>query len=164
MKSRPTALLATLALVTGAALTAAPAQAAEPTGSVACKTPAANINVNGTSKRLASKFFKLLQAKNTSGLKAFLDPAFYSVDSHGVAKTRSQLVNGLLPNINAFKVSHMHAQLNGSVMTAHYLVLAAGDINGAPYAISAAPRLSTFTFCSGSWQLVSHANFDPLKK
>lgn len=163
MRLRTTALFAAAVLATGALVTAAPSQAAKPAGTATCKTVSGNADVDATARRLAIKFFTLLQAEDRTGLKAFLDPAFISVDGRGVAKTRDELVNGLLPNIQKFKVSRMHAEVSGSLLTAHYLVAAAGDINGQPYSISAAPRLSTFTFCTGTWRLVSHANFDPLR-
>ena len=147
------------------AMTAAvvPAQAVTPAGTTTCKTPPANIDGRATAKGLTITFLTLLQSKDRPGLKAFLDPAFISVDSKGVAKTRNQLANGLLPNIKRFKVSALRAELNSSILTAHYLVLAVGDLNGTPYSINAAPRLSTFTFCSGKWQIVSHSIFDPLR-
>lgn len=163
MRIRTTALIAAVVLATGALVTAAPSQAAKPAGAITCKTPPANTDAKATAKGLTITFFTLLQSKDRPGLRAFLNPAFMSVDGQGVAKTRDELANGLLPNIKKFKVSKLQAELSSSLLTAHYLVLASGDINGTPYSISAAPRLSTFTFCTGTWQMVSHANFDPLR-
>lgn len=163
MKSRVTALIAVAGLATGALAVAAPSQAAKPTSAISCKTPPAGTDAQATAKGLAVTFFTLLQSKDRAGLSTFLNPAFISVDGKGVAKTRGQLVNGLLPNIKKFKVSRVNARLDEAVLTSHYLVLAAGDINGSPYSIKDAPRLSTFTFCTGTWQMTSHANFDPLR-
>lgn len=160
-----TAAIATTALLAAtASLGIAPAQAAEPTETITCVTPAAGINPDATAKQLAAKFFRLMKNKDLKGLESFITPGFLAQSGDGSNRNFETFLSTPLPNVKTFGISGVQAQLDGPLLSALYRVRAAGDIAGRPYAISAAPRLSVFTFCSGEWQLAAHSNFDPLRK
>lgn len=160
-----TAAIATAAILTAAAsIGMAPAQAAEPTETITCQTPAVGIDVAGTAKQLAAKFFRLMKNKDLAGLESFITPGFLAQSGDGSNRNFESFLATPLPNVKTFGISGVKAQLDGPLLSSIYRVRAAGDIAGRPYAISAAPRLSVFTFCSGDWKLVAHSNFDPLRK
>lgn len=160
-----TAAIATAAILTAAAsIATAPAQATEPTETITCQTPAVGIDVDGTAKQLAAKFFRLMKNKDLAGLESFITPGFVAQSGDGSNRNFESFLATPLPNVKTFGISGVKAQLDGPLLSSIYRVRAAGDIAGRPYAISAAPRLSVFTFCSGDWKLVAHSNFDPLRK
>lgn len=162
--NRTTAIVTATLLTAAATIGTAPAQAAEPTETITCQTPAVGIDVDGTAKQLAAKFFRLMKNKDLTGLESFITPGFVAQSGDGSNKNFDTFLGTPLPNVKTFGISGVKAQLDGPLLSSIYRVRAAGDIAGRPYAISAAPRLSVFTFCSGDWKLVAHSNFDPLRK
>lgn len=162
--NRTAAIATTAILAVTASLAIAPAHADEPTETITCVTPPAGISVGGTAKQLAAKFFRLMKNKDLAGLESFITPGFLAQSGDGSNRNSETFLSTPLPNIKTFGISGVKAQLDGPLLSSIYRVRAAGDIAGRPYAISAAPRLSVFTFCSGDWKLVAHSNFDPLRK
>lgn len=164
MKTRIITAAIAAAAVASTLLMSGPAQADESAGTVTCQTPPEGTNATATAEELTTKFFQLMKEKNMDGLETFIHPAFQAGSGNGTGRNAETFLSTPLPNVTAFKLSRMKGRLHDSLLTARYLLAAKGDIAGAPYAIKAAPRLSVFTYCSGEWQMVAHANFDPLRK
>ncbi|MGI9197823.1 MAG: hypothetical protein ACR2KE_10225 [Candidatus Nanopelagicales bacterium] len=164
MASRLIAGMCAAVLAAAALVVAVPAEAAAPAGKVTCQTPPKGTNADETGKKLAVKFFRLMKNDDVSGLEVFLSPAFQAQSGDGTGKNYDTFFSTPLPQVKTFAVSKVRAVLSLFLLTVRYLVRATGNVGGHPYAIDAAPRLSTFSFCSGEWQLVSHGNFDPLRK
>jgi Domain of unknown function (DUF4440) len=114
-----------------------------------------------TAKPLVDKFFTLVQKKDVAGLKKFLSPAFELQRADGTGANRSEYL-GALPTVESFTLTNFSASRTGSVLVVRYLADATGLVNGKPYAPGPAPRLSVFARTGGKWQIVAHANFNPL--
>ena len=112
--------------------------------------------------RLVERFFTLLERKDVAGLRSFLSPAFQIQRADGSASGKSQYLKEL-PGVLSFRLSRFAATQAGGVLVVRYLANVTGSVNGKPYMPGAAPRLSVFTWNGRRWQLVAHANFNPLK-
>jgi hypothetical protein len=107
------------------------------------------------------RFFKLVQAGDTAGLKKFVSPAFQLERADGSGSNKSDYLANL-PTVQSFELSDFAASRSGSVIVVRYLADATGVVNGKPYSPGPAPRLSVFTRNGDRWQIVAHANFNPL--
>jgi hypothetical protein len=114
-----------------------------------------------TAKRLVIRFFVLVAHKDRPGLDRFLSPAFQvqRADGSGGGK-RQYLAN--LPTVRRFFLSHVTVTQTDGVLVAGYRARVEGLVNGKPYTPGFAPRLSVFSWSGTRWQLVAHANFNPL--
>jgi hypothetical protein len=114
-----------------------------------------------TAKRLVTHFFTLIKRKDVAGLRRFLSPAFQIQRADGSAANKSQYLKKL-PDVLSFKLAKFVATQTGSVLVVRYLATATGTVNGKPFTPGPAPRLSVFAWNGSTWQLVAHANFNPL--
>ena len=114
-----------------------------------------------TARALVDRFLTLIVHKDHAGLQRLLSPAFQVQrgDGSGAAK-REYLAN--LATINHFEVSKLTATHAGGSLIVRYLATVEGITNGKPYTPGPAPRLSVFSWNGKRWQLVAHANFNPL--
>jgi hypothetical protein len=128
----------------------------------ACAVPQASPDADALGEQLTQRFLRLLKKRDVPGLREFLAPNFQIMRSNGVADTKRSYLKKDLPVIESFAISRVHGLLGGSTLTVRYWAKVKGTSAGATYTPGFAPRLSTFTYCSGNWQLVSHANFNPL--
>jgi hypothetical protein len=152
----------TTGLLATAALTAAvPATAAENGTPITCQTPPVGVKANAIAASLATRFFTLIKNKDNAGMSRFIDPAWMSLSSNGTSRDHNTFI-GDLPTITDFSIDHVTARLKGFLLTARYMAKVSGNIAGHPYSADFAPRLSTFTYCSGEWKMLSQGNFDPL--
>jgi Domain of unknown function (DUF4440) len=141
------ALAAALSVASAGAATGRPApQFADP-------------NVAGN--RLVTDYFVLLEHKDAAALRRFLAPAFQVQRADGSASGKAEFLSAL-PTITGFTLSGVVATQTGGVIVVRYLAVAEGIVNGKPYTPGPAPRLSVFVWSGKSWQLVAHANFNPL--
>jgi hypothetical protein len=108
-----------------------------------------------------NRFFVLVEHKDVKGLEAFLSPAFQLERADGSGGTKAQYLANL-PTINSFTIANLTASQMGSVLVATYEATIQGVVNGKPATPGPAPRLSVFTWNGKAWQLVAHANFNPL--
>ena len=131
---------------------------------VAC-VPAASARPAATPAQIARplvvQFFELIQDQDVAGLKTFLSPAFQveRADGSGAGKT-AYLKK--LATIRKFRITKLTATRVGTTLVARYNATVEGFVNGKPYTPGPAPRLSVFHWTGKRWQLVAHANFNPL--
>jgi hypothetical protein len=114
-----------------------------------------------TAKQLVTRFFTLIKQKNVAGLRVFLSPAFQIQRADGSGSAKAAYLQNL-PDVTSFKLSSFTATQAGSVLVTRYLATTTGTVNGKPFTPGPAPRLSAFTWNGRAWQLVAHANFNPL--
>lgn len=91
-----------------------------------------------------------------------LAPDFQLQRANGLGDTKRSYLKKDLPDIQRFTLRKMHTRLSGSTLTVRYQARVAGSAAGGSYTDNYAPRISSFSYCSGQWQLTSHANFNPL--
>jgi hypothetical protein len=139
-----------IAAVAAVVLIAAPASGASRTA-----TP------EETARPLVVKFFKLIHDRDVAGLRTFLSPAFQvqRADGSGTGKTAYL---GNLATVRKFRLTNFTATRSGATLVARYHATVEGLVNGKPYTPGPAPRLSVFHWNGKRWQLVAHANFNPL--
>ncbi len=114
-----------------------------------------------TAKRLVIRFFVLVAHKDRPGLERFLSPAFQVQRADGSGSGRSQYLANL-PSVTKFFLSQLTVTQTDGVLVARYRARVEGLVNGKPYTPGFAPRLSVFSWSGTRWQLVAHANFNPL--
>jgi len=114
-----------------------------------------------TGTSLVNQFFTLIQKKDTAGLDKMLSPAFQLERADGTGTGKTEYLKAL-PTLNSFELSDFSASRVGNVLVVRYLATATGVVNGKPYAPGPAPRLSVFVRNGKRWQIVAHANFNPL--
>jgi hypothetical protein len=145
-------LVTTLAFVAGACNTAAPAGT----------SPAPTSEDPATvAQPLATKLFQLLHDKDTAGLEAFLSPAFTLQRADGSVANKADFIQRPA-DVLEFTISGLTATQTGDVLVARYMADVVGTANGRPYSPGPAPRMSVFLWNGSAWQLVAHANFNPL--
>ena len=115
-----------------------------------------------TARPLVVKFFELVQDQDVAGLKTFLSPAFQIQRADGSWAGKTAYLKRLA-TIRKFKISNFRATRAGATLVARYNATVEGLVNGKPYTPGPAPRLSVFHRNGKRWQLVAHANFNPLK-
>jgi len=114
-----------------------------------------------TGKALVTQFFTLIQNKDAAGLDKMLSPAFQLERADGTGSAKAEYLQNL-PTLNSFELTDFSAKRVGSVLVVRYLATASGVVNGKPYTPGPAPRLSVFVRNGKRWQIVAHANFNPL--
>lgn len=161
---RTTAALAAATVSLAAlAVGSAPVAVAEPRASVICVFPDAGTDANATARKLVTKFFRLIKEQDRSGMGRFLDTAWMAQTGDGTGRDRKLFLD-TMPNIETFTIANVNARMSGFLLVTRYQSKVKGDINGKPYSTDFAPRLSSFSFCTGEWKMISQANFDPLKR
>lgn len=131
-------------------------------GGAATNKPAPRLaDPTRTATRLVNEFFTLLEHKDRAGLQRFLSPAFQVQRADGsTAEKREYLAN--LATINNFQLTKVRGTQAGATLVVRYVATVEGVVNGKPYKPGPAPRLSVFAWSGKHWQLVAHANFNPL--
>jgi hypothetical protein len=114
-----------------------------------------------TGKSLVTQFFTLVQKKDAAGLGKMLSPAFQLERADGSGAGKTEYLKSL-PTVTSFALSDFSAQRSGSVLVVRYLATATGVVNDKPYTPGPAPRLSVFVRNGKRWQIIAHANFNPL--
>src|SRR3954454_7219201 len=135
----------TLAVLTLFALVAAPA--------------AAKLGPNPTNRQLATEFLRILHAKDTKALKAWLSPAFLLQRADGSWLTKAEYLKNPAV-IESYKVTDIHGTRTGDVRVLRYTVTTKQTVDGVLQSQDPVPRLSTYIKVGKTWQIVSHANFN----
>jgi len=140
--------------VTGAGVSAPPAEAGP------AKAPRL-ADPDRTGRLLATEFLTVLQEGNRTALAAMLAPNFQLARADGFHADRDQYLANPA-KVSAFRIGgDLAARQDGRTLTVRWAVLVTEQINGVTYADVEAPRLTSFVWRQGRWQLLSHANFNP---
>jgi len=116
----------------------------------------------GEATRQVNRFFDLLRDRDVAGLGDFLSPAFTLQRADGSGAGRIDYLAVEPARITAYRITDLRANQSGPVLVARYLADVEGMVNTLPYAPGPAPRLSVFVWNGSDWQIVAHANFNPL--
>ena len=111
---------------------------------------------------LVHRFFVLIQNKDVPALRRFLTPAFQVERADGSGAGKKEYL-GKLATIQKFQLDDVHATQAGGSLVVRYRATVTGFLNGRPYTPGPAPRLSAFSWNGKRWQLIAHANFNPLQ-
>ncbi|HEU0305026.1 MAG TPA: nuclear transport factor 2 family protein, partial [Gaiellaceae bacterium] len=114
-----------------------------------------------TARPLVVRFFKLVRDRDVAGLATFLSPAFQLQRADGSGAGKAEYLDRL-PTVRKFTLASLTASRAGSTLVARYQATVEGIVNGKPYTPGPAPRLSVFHWTGKRWQLIAHANFNPL--
>jgi len=114
-----------------------------------------------TGTELVNRYFDLIKARDTDGLRDFLSPAFQLERADGTGTGKDDWLANL-PTVNSFQLTQIVATQDGGALAVRYLATVEGLVNGKPYTPGPAPRLSVFVWSGGAWRLVAHSNFNPL--
>jgi hypothetical protein len=142
-----------LVLVCALALPVVPAASARPAPHLT--------NPTSTGRTLVIRFFVLIQHKDAGGLDRLLSPAFQVQRADGSSSGKAEYLKHLA-SIERFYLSNLVATEAGGTLVVRYLARVVGQVNGKPYTPGPAPRLTVFGWTGERWQLVAHANFNPL--
>src|SRR6187431_2871266 len=115
----------------------------------------------GGAQPLVTKLFQLLKDKDTTGLEAFLSPAFTLQRADGSSADKADFVQRPA-EVTEFTISGLTATQTDGLLVARYMADVVGTVNGRPYSPGPAPRMSVFIWDGTDWRLVAHANFNPL--
>ena len=107
------------------------------------------------------RFWVLLEHKDVAGLDQLLSPAFQVQRADGTFSEKPAYLKHL-PTVEQFYLTRLVATKAGGALVVRYLARVVGHINGSPYRPGPAPRLTVFDWNGERWQLVAHANFNPL--
>jgi hypothetical protein len=108
-----------------------------------------------------TRYFELSQRQDKAGLQRFVSPAFQSQRADGSGQNKAEFL-ARLPTIRSFTLTDISATQAGATLVVRYLANAEGVVNGKPYTPGPAPRLTVFDWNGSAWQVVAHANFNPL--
>lgn len=114
-----------------------------------------------TARPLVVRFFKLIRDRDVAGLIGFLSPAFQIQRADGSGAGKNEYLDRL-PTVRKFTLTNFTATRAGATLVARYHATVEGLVNGKPYTPGPASRLSVFHWNGKRWQLIAHANFNPL--
>ncbi len=114
---------------------------------------------NQTGRDLVTKYMTLLQQKDANGLKSFVSDAFIVQRADGSTSDKTAYLQSF-PDVGQFTLTNVTALQNKNVLVVRWDVSVHETVDGKPYDTTPAPRLSTFYYDGGNWQLTSHANFN----
>lgn len=155
-RTRAALPLLALALVVGAPALAAAAPAAAASNRAPRLADPAR-----TGRALATEFLTVLQQGDAKGLAAILAPNFQVARADGTHADRSQYLANPA-KVSSFVISDdLTARQDGRTLSVRWGVLISEQINGETFTNVEAPRLTSFVWRQGRWQMVSHANFNP---
>lgn len=112
-----------------------------------------------TGRELADRFLRLIQQKDMAGLQSFLSDAFIIQRAEGMHYTKSEYLQRL-PELGPYTISDVQARQHDNTLVVRYSLSVQQVVEGRPYRTEPAPRLSTFVWADGRWQMTSHANFN----
>lgn len=116
-----------------------------------------------TGRALATEFLTVLQRGDARGLAAILAPNFQLARADGTHADRAQYLANPA-KVSSFVISDdLTARQDGRTLTVRWGVLISEQIDGEDFTNVEAPRLTSFVWRQGRWQMISHANFNPAR-
>ncbi len=116
-------------------------------------------NPDQTGSELVNQYITLLKNKDIDGLKSFLSDAFIIQRADGSTDEKAAYLQNI-PDIGEFTIADVTALQANDALVVRWTLSVHEVINDKPYDTTPAPRLSTFAYNDGDWQLTSHANFN----
>ncbi len=110
-------------------------------------------------RRLATRFFTLLDGTPSPALKRFLSPAFQLQRADGTTATRAEYLKSVA-NVKTFSFTKVRGTIQGGALVVTYTATTDQIIDGKVYKKDPAPRLSVFHWDGRAWRLIAHANFN----
>ena len=95
----------------------------------------------------------------SAGLQEFLSEAFIIQRADGSNDEKATYLQNI-PDIADFTITDVTALQADNALIVRWNLTVNEVIDGKPYSTQPAPRLSTFVYNDGDWQLTSHANFN----
>ncbi len=114
---------------------------------------------NQTGSDLVNRYMTLLQQKDANGLQSFVSAAFIVQRADGSTSDKTAYLQSF-PDVGQFTITNVTAKQSDNALVVRWDVSVHETVNGQPYDTTPAPRLSTFYYTNGAWQLTSHANFN----
>lgn len=159
-RARRSVLVLAGVLLVGAPALAAPV--ATPAAAASSRAPRL-ADPARTGRALATEFLTVLQRGDAKGLATILAPNFQLARADGTHADRSQYLANPA-KVSTFVISDdLTARQDGRTLTVRWGVLISEQINGETYTNVEAPRLTSFVWRQGRWQMISHANFNPAR-
>jgi hypothetical protein len=115
-----------------------------------------------TAMQQVTRFFDLLKNRDSAGLANFLSPAFTLQRADGSGANKTEYLAVEPATITSYTITNLQATNINGTLTARYMADVQGEVDGKPYTPGPAPRLSVFIWTGTDWQLLAHANFNPL--
>lgn len=116
-------------------------------------------NPDQTGAELTNRFITILADKDSAELEEFLSKAFILQRASGSFATKADYV-GNIPDIGPFEITGVSAKQDDDSLVVKWSMVVQEVIDSQTYSGDPAPRLSTFVWRDGRWQLSSHANFN----
>jgi len=149
-----------LAAAVAVAVAAVPIATAVPATPAKAKPTPKVANPTKEGRRLATRFFTLLDGKPSPALKRFLSPAFQLQRADGTTATRAEYLKSTIANVKSFSFTKVRGTIQGSSLVVTYTAVTDQIIDGKVYKKDPAPRLSVFHWDGRAWRLIAHANFN----
>jgi hypothetical protein len=115
---------------------------------------------DATGRELTSEYMSILQDGDTRALGEFLGDVFVVQRADGSTATRDEYLATPI-EVSSFELGpDVLAEQDGDVLVVRWAVRATEASEVGAMGEEEAPRLSTFAWRDGGWNLVAHANFN----
>lgn len=117
----------------------------------------------GEGEKLLHQFWDDMAKQNVAAVDKYMAPGFQSVHEDGARDRAGELalLKGL--NIKKYTLSNVKETENGPVIVVTYLVSTQEAIDGKVLPSKPTPRLTAWLKTGQGWQLILHANLNPMK-
>ncbi len=118
---------------------------------------------DGLGERLVRQIWADLKTNDMARIEKRLAPGFQSVHEDGTRSRQAEikLIEGLA--LGKYTLSRFNSTRNGPTIVVTYFAAAEETIEGKRVPTKPVPRMSVFMNTDDGWQLIAHANFEPLK-
>lgn len=153
------ALIVSIALLAGGAAAQSPAPSpAAPCVDAACAVPVL-ADPDATGRELVEAYAATIAAGDVAALGAQLAPGFQIVRANGDHYERDAYLAGGLTTMTRWEIPEVEGTQSGPVLTVYWLLDADLVVDGKTQPTGALPRLTTYVWLDGGWQIAAHANF-----
>ncbi|MGD9788348.1 MAG: nuclear transport factor 2 family protein [Sulfuricellaceae bacterium] len=117
----------------------------------------------GEGEKLVRQFWNDMATQNIAAIEKYLAPGFQSIHQDGARDRAGEitLLKGL--NMKKYSLSDFKETENGPVVIVTYFASTHETIGGKELSSKPAPRMSAWLKTGQGWQLIMHANLNPLK-
>lgn len=147
-----------------ASLSPAPVGSAAPITSAAPLAAPVLDDATATGMALVTQYTDLVMARDPDALAGFLAPGFQILRANGDHYTREAYLAQGLPDILEYQIGEVSAAQTGGTLVVVWQLTATQLVDGVEQPAGPAPRMSTFAWVDGRWQLAGHANFGSVNR